>query len=523
MRQAKRMSTDAENLFEEANHALDRKQYAIAEKFQRQALTLLELHSEDASRIAAEVEKLAGIHFQQAKFGLAASEYQRVLKLREGSLPISDPQILRVLHCLGKSYFNEMKYDLAEAAFRNALAASETQSDSSRDVAQFLYELGFLLYYVGRYREAEPQLLRALRLYETLQGPNHPDTVYVLERIALNYENCPEIGKDPEPYFQKAVEALKADTENKYQYVANLCRWAGCIAARERFEQADKLFTEVLALIDASYQQNPEWHWIVSNCVEYLESRGKGDLVAHLKAKELDYDAYGDVVRQRLEHAERTLSDNDPELAAALLNAGNHAIFQQNYPEAEALLRRALDSNLKVHGEESEAVVVNLNRLCVVARELKNFDEAESAIQRAFEIAKKSFPNSQVCPRTMETLALLREAQGRTEEATELYNQAVVIFEQLYGYPSYEVIECCYRQSGHLFRAGKFADAENAIRRVTGAMDKIDAVSDYERSDYMATLASVLRGLGREKESEDAGKRADELLERAQRDAVGSE
>lgn len=56
-----------------------------------------------------------------------------------------------------------MKYDLAETAFRRALAASEAQPES-RDLARFLSELGFLLYFVGRYREAEPYLLRALPL-----------------------------------------------------------------------------------------------------------------------------------------------------------------------------------------------------------------------------------------------------------------------------------------------------------------------------------------------------------------------
>ncbi len=511
--------SDIQTLLAEANQALQNQQYAAAEDLQSRAIQLLETQSAEASKVADEVEKLAGIHFQQGKFDLAASEYDRVLKAREVSLLHADDQVLRVLYWQGKSYFCDMKYDLAEAAFRLALAASETRLDSRCDFAQFLYELGFLLYYIGRYREAEPYLLQALRLYETLHGANDPETVRVLERIALNYEHCPDIGKDPEPYFQRAALALKADGEHKYEYLANLCRWAECVAKRNRSQQADELYAELLGLIGASIEREPECHWIVTNCVEYFQSRGKSDLVAHLAAKEADYDAYGDLVRQRLEHAERTLPDNDPELADALFNAGNHAIFHQNYAEAETLLQRALDSNIKAHGEESEAVVANLNRLCVVTRELKKEDESEIAIQRALQIAKRSFPNSHVYPRTLETLAILREIQGRTEEALALYGEAVAIFELQYGYPSYETIEGFYRQSGQLIRAGKFADAEKAIRRVTEAMDKIDGVSDFEKSDYIATLAAALDGLGRKQESEEAGQRAEELLERARKQA----
>ena len=191
------------------------------------------------------------------------------------------------------------------------------------NIARFACELGFLSYFVGRYREAEPYLLRALELYERLHGETHPDTVWVLERIALNYEHCPDIGKDPEPYFRKAAQALKPN-EHKCEYVANLCRWADCVAERKRFEDADGLYGRLLTLIDDSPEWRSDWHWILSNCVEYFQSRGKGDLVAHL-TKESEYDAYGDLVRQRLEHAERTLPDNDPELAEALFNAGNNA------------------------------------------------------------------------------------------------------------------------------------------------------------------------------------------------------
>jgi tetratricopeptide (TPR) repeat protein len=511
--------SNAQKLIAEATQALNDQQYAAAEELQRRALQLLETQAADAPKVADELEKLAGIHFQQGKFGLAASEYDRVLKAREVSLHHADPQVLRVLYWQGKSYFSDMKYDLAEAAFRRALAASGTRPDSRRELAQFLYELGFLLYYVGRYPEAEPYLLQALPLYETLHGVNDPETVRVLERIALNYEHCPEIGKDSEPYFQKAALALKPDGEHKYEYLANLCRWAECVANRNRLQQADELYADLLCLIDASLERESECHWIMTNCVEYFQSRGKADLVAHLAAKEADYDAYGDLVRQRLEHAERTLPNNDPELADALFNAGNHAIFRQNYAEADKLLQRALDSNIKAHGEESEAVIANLNRLCVVARELKKGDESESAIQRALQIAKKSFPNSHVYPRTLETLAILRETQGRTEEALALYREAVAIFEQQYGYPSYETMEGLYRQSGQLIRAGQFADAEKAIRRVIEAMDKIDGVSDFEKSDYIATLAAALDGLGRRHESEEAGKRAEELLERARKQA----
>jgi uncharacterized membrane protein len=44
-------------------------------------------------------------------------------------------------------------------------------------------------------------------------------------------------------------------------------------------------------------------------------------------------------------------------------------------------------------------------------------------------------------------------------------------------------------------------------------------MSDFEKSDYIATLAAALDGLGREQESEEAMKHAEELLERTRNQA----
>ncbi|HEV2988727.1 MAG TPA: hypothetical protein VG759_09815 [Candidatus Angelobacter sp.] len=59
--------SDIQKLLAEASQVLDNQQYAAAEDLQRRAIQLLETQSE-ASRVADELEKLAGIHFQQGKW-----------------------------------------------------------------------------------------------------------------------------------------------------------------------------------------------------------------------------------------------------------------------------------------------------------------------------------------------------------------------------------------------------------------------------------------------------------------------
>jgi tetratricopeptide (TPR) repeat protein len=508
-------SSAGEVLFRQAAAARNNHEYARAEDLQQQGLALWRQQDE---RFARELENLAGIHFIQEKFELAASEYERALELRERLVPDDDSGALRVLYWLAKSHFQHQQYNSAETAMRRALSIIETRHDSLDDLAHWLYELGFLLYFVGRYQEAEVYLLRALALYEPVKGLSHPDTVKVLERIALNYSNCPAIGKDPEPYFRRAVEGIKPEGETRLTYIENLCRLAGHVAGCRRFEDADKLFSQLLNLIEASEKSDePADHWVVSDCVRYFQSRGKGESVIHLASIEEKYDAYGEMVRRKLEHAEQTLPSDDPNLGEALFNSGNQALFEGRYEEAETLLKRALDTKIAVHGEKGESVVQALNRLCVVSRLLKKFDVAEGAIQEALAIASELYAAQYVFPSTLETFAALREAQARIGEATDFYDQAVLGYERICGFPSYEAAEALYRQSGYFLRISELSRAEEKARRAISAMDQIDELSDYERSDYMNTLASILDATGQNSESAALKIRAEELSSRRRR------
>ena len=112
-------------------------------------------------------------------------------------------------------------------------------------------------------------------------------------------------------------------------------------------------YLQLLTVVDASGRRDDsDLHWIVSSCVKYFESRGKGESVAHLVCNRPDFGVYRDMVKERLEHAEQTLSEDDPKFVEALLAAGNNATFEGRYAEAEPLLLRALVASENIHGEK---------------------------------------------------------------------------------------------------------------------------------------------------------------------------
>ena len=64
-------------------------------------------------------------------------------------------------------------------------------------------------------------------------------------------------------------------------------------------------------------------------------------------------------------------------------------------------------------------------------------------------------------------------------------------------------------------RVGDLGAAEKAIGRAISVMDKIEKLSDYEKSDYLATLASVLEATGRSSEAAEMQNRSRELFQQA--------
>jgi tetratricopeptide (TPR) repeat protein len=513
-------SNEAAELLKTAKEFLDQRRYVEAEASLTTAIDLLGRGETDDAKLSWALETLAGVHFVQQKFALAASEYQTALQRYEKQASKDDQALLRVLHWLGLSYFNQPDYDKAEFSFRRALALAESRGDDAGNLATSLHQLGFHLYFVGKYREAEPYLLRALPLHEQVKGIGDNATIEDLTRIALTYEHCPEIGKDPEPFLRKAVESATPEGETYNAHVENLCRLGEHVAKQGRFEEADELFSRLLSFIRSAGSDKPTPQWVIGGCVDYFKSRDKIETVQDLLSVERNYDAYGELVQSRLNHAEQTLSEADPAFADALFNSANHLIFNDKYQEAEAQLGRALGCYEKIHGGKSLQVAACLNRICVVNRLLNKFHVAEVAIQRALEIARRNFSDQIIYPRTLENLALLKEAEGETDEAAKISTEATIGMERICGFPSHETLGALYRQSRLLFRIGEFTTAESVIRRAMSAMDRIEELSKYEKSDYFSTLASILEAQKRDPEARELTERAQELFEQAKSENI---
>jgi tetratricopeptide (TPR) repeat protein len=169
---------------------------------------------------------------------------------------------------------------------------------------------------------------------------------------------------------------------------------------------------------------------------------------------------------------------------------------------------------MKAYGENHSETLFALGRICIIKRILKKFDEAESAIQRAVSGAEQCSPNDRLYPWLLENLAFLREAEGRAQEAVSVFETVIRESERIHGFPSEGTVEHLYHQSGCLLRMEHVDLAEQAIRRAIAVLDQVESLRDCEKSDYFATLASILEATDRKAEAAEMQAQADELLRR---------
>ncbi len=85
---------------------------------------------------------------------------------------------------LGERALEEARYDEAEKMFLACLSDAENFGESDERLPLSLNNLAWLYRLQGKYAEAEPLYQRALGIYETALGPEHPHVADTLENYA---------------------------------------------------------------------------------------------------------------------------------------------------------------------------------------------------------------------------------------------------------------------------------------------------------------------------------------------------
>ena len=139
----------------------------------------------DDTRIATMLVTLGVALRNSGQLTEARSRLQEALGIVERKLGPMHPVVANTLYQLSSIHRRLGNFDLAWDTALRALAAREAVFGAGGlPVARSLNGLGILLQEQARYRDAEPYLRRALAIFLSTVGPDHPDTAAVMNNLA---------------------------------------------------------------------------------------------------------------------------------------------------------------------------------------------------------------------------------------------------------------------------------------------------------------------------------------------------
>ncbi len=135
--------------------------------------------------------------------------------------------------------------------------------------------------------------------------------------------------------------------------------------------------------------------------------------------------------------------------------------------EVESMMRRALEIDSVLHGDDAPQLIVRLNNLAMLLKTRNQMEEAEHLMRRALVIAKSHYEEEHpVVASALNSMGVLLLETCRYEEAEPLCRRALEIDEKAYGSQDRDVARDLNTLSQILSAVKRYEEAESMMRRM---------------------------------------------------------
>ena len=304
--------------------------------------------------------------------------------------------------------------------------------------AEALEQIGDLQADTADFVEAESHYLQALKIWEALFGENGAEYgLRSLQGLARLYEDIRAIGK-ASLYYERALRIQQIATGRESPELAQILENLGRVFHHlGDLERAEQYLTRALAIIEQTHGRN---HAAVIPLIRRLaricRARGGQDLD---RAAEYYMRAYAIAVaalhparptplpsRQEILEAADVQSDY-AEFARFVSAYADASTQRAALQKAEVLLANALAAKETILGPEDPRLIVTLQSLGAVRRDLGDHHRAMELLRRAQRIEGK-FPDhvsDRWRPTTLVNLAILETKSGAYKSALQAFEQMI--------------------------------------------------------------------------------------------------
>jgi CHAT domain-containing protein/Tfp pilus assembly protein PilF len=202
--------------------------------------------------------------------------------------------------------------------------------------------------------------------------------------------------------------------------------------------------------------------------------------------------------------------------AAGLVVLAHQKHVEGDYAEAEVLLTRALEIDVKALGSDSPEIANILNNLAEAYREQGKYADAEQMYVRAINIDTKAYGrDSGELVHVLNNLGLLYGGEGRNTDAEALHLRALVIAPKVYGKDSMPVAITLNCLGSLYLGQGRYQDAEPLFRRSLEIRQKLQPPDHPDIGTALNNLATIYTGEGKYTDAEPLLERALSIDERS--------
>lgn len=234
------------------------------------------------------------------------------------------------------------------------MVASLEKSDTGRDLAAALNNLGQVHAGQGHDDLAEPLYKRAIALMEKSLGLETPLIGAELTNLAALYQRQSRYA-EAEPLFKRALAVREKGLSREHPDVGqSLNNLATLYVKQQHYVDAEPLFERALAIYQkAGGPEHPAVATVLNNLGQVYRDLNR------------DTDAEAPV-RRSLAIREKVLGADHPDVARSLNNLAGLYEHQQRYGEAEPLYRRALAIRERALGPDHPEVATSTSNLAYV-------------------------------------------------------------------------------------------------------------------------------------------------------------
>ncbi|GHO53832.1 helix-turn-helix domain-containing protein [Ktedonobacter robiniae] len=333
------------------------------------------------------------------------------------------PEAAHLLYKAAAYLMTRGNYEQAEPLLLNALSIQQSiLGENHPDTARTLNDLGDLYFIRGSYKEADSYLQKALSVRQQVSGTNHPDVAETLNRLANLYRTQGNYNLAI-PAELEAIKISKAVFGGSNLLVAkSYYNLAKIYEAQGDYQQAEKYCKLALQIQE---QLLGETHPIIPSSLNRLariqHKQGKLELAMQRNQKALEL--------------RRHTSGLEHEHIATILNSIVEILHDEGkYQEAQPMIEQAYTIQEQALGNEHPYLAYTLRNRGYNFFLQSNYTESEAAYKRAICLREQKLGVAHPYTAILYfDLAKLYICVDRFDDAEVHYHKALEIYIKTYG------------------------------------------------------------------------------------------